>query len=109
MIILDAIIWAVINSFVVAEIAAIIAVVYVVLKNEATSKAHYIIANAIYAYQMDRLDNQYMCGTPRFNEVDYSDMEPYDKTFKRFYDWGYTRILSKDKFEIIKPFIEKEE
>lgn len=78
------------------------------LKNNATRKAHYIIANAIFAYQMDRIEKEYMCGTPTVDEVEYSDMEDYEKTFKRFYDWGYTRILPKDKFEIIKQFIEKE-
>lgn len=27
-------------------------------------------------------------------------------TFYRWWDWGYTRILPKDKFEIIKPYLE---
>lgn len=37
--------------------------------------------------------------------VDYGDKEDYDKTLWRLWDWGYTRILPKDKFEIIKPYI----
>ena len=37
--------------------------------------------------------------------VDYGDREDYYKTVWRLWDWGYTRILPKDKFEIIKPYI----
>lgn len=40
------------------------------------------------------------------NDVDYDDMENYVVTLWRLWDWGYTRILPKDKFEIIKPYIE---
>jgi hypothetical protein len=108
MVILEAIMWAIINSMVVSMIVVTLVAVFLLFKNKATAKAQLTIANAIYAYQLDRIENQYMCGTPIADEVDYSDMEPYEKTFKRFYDWGYTRILPKDKFEIIKPFIEKE-
>jgi hypothetical protein len=108
MVIIDAIIWAVINSCVVAAIIGIIAVIYTVFKNDATANAREVIIEAIFLYQKDRLENQCMCGTPVVDEVDYSDMEPYEKTLNRFYDWGYTRILPKDKFEIIKPLIEKE-
>ena len=36
-----------------------------------------------------------------------ADMETYKKTLRRFWDWGYTRILPHDKFEIIKDFIKK--
>lgn len=40
-------------------------------------------------------------------DVDYDDMEEYDDTLFRLWDWGYKRILPKEKFEIIKPYIEK--
>lgn len=56
------------------------------------------IINAIYSYQLETV----------FYDVSYRDMEPFDKTCKRFWDWGYTRILPKEKFEIIKPYITKE-
>ena len=39
-------------------------------------------------------------------EVDFIDMEDFDDTFKRFYDWGYTRILPKKKYELVKSFID---
>jgi hypothetical protein len=41
--------------------------------------------------------------------VDYNDEESYEKTLFRLWDWGYTRILPKDKFEIIKPYIDRKE
>ena len=108
MVILDIILGAIIQCIVVAVIAGTIACVFVVLKSEATYRAHNTICHAIYKYQMNRLENTNLIGTPIFDEVDYTDMESYEKTFNRLYDWGYTRILPKDKFEIIKPFIGKE-
>lgn len=39
--------------------------------------------------------------------VDFNETEPLERTFFRFWDWGYTRILPAEKFEIIKPYIEK--
>ena len=38
--------------------------------------------------------------------VDYDDMEEFDKTEKRVFDWGCKNILPKEKFELIKPFLE---
>lgn len=38
-------------------------------------------------------------------EVHYYDMESYTATSMRIWDWGHTRILPKEKFEIIKPYI----
>ena len=37
--------------------------------------------------------------------VAYKDMESYEATLFRIWDWGYKRILPKDKFEIIEPYI----
>lgn len=39
--------------------------------------------------------------------VDFDEMEPLERTFFRFWDWGCTRILPAEKFEIIKPYIKK--
>lgn len=68
-------------------------------KNRITYENVVKINEAIYVYQIDCIKN----GVPSI--VDYGDKEDYDKTFWRFWDWGYTRILPKDKFEIIKPYI----
>ena len=34
-----------------------------------------------------------------------SDLEEFDETLKRWWDWGCKRILPSDKFEIIKPYL----
>ena len=57
------------------------------------------IINAIHLYRMECVDKQLK------PDVNYSDKENINSTFLRLWDWGYTRILSKDKFEIIKPYI----
>ena len=83
-------------------ILLVIVIIYVIAfdyKNENTYKNVTKISKAIYDYRVDCILNK------RQKLVDYKDMEDYDKTFWRFWNWGYTRILSKDKFEIIKPYI----
>ena len=66
-----------------------------------------IILDAIYAYQLDELHRN------REWQVDYEDMEVYERTVWRLWDFGYTRILPKEKYEIVKEYItykgEKEE
>ena len=37
--------------------------------------------------------------------VEFEDMESYDRTLFRLWDWGYTRILPPDKFEIIRAYV----
>lgn len=71
------------------------------IKNEVTFKQCTRIINAIHEYHIKMIDDR------RFEkiEVHYSDMEPYDSILKRWWDWGYTRILPPDKFEIIKPYV----
>ena len=68
-------------------------------KNENTYENTCKISKAIYCYWADCIVN----GVKII--VDYEDQEEYEKTFWRLWDWGYTRILPKDKFEIIKPYI----
>ena len=65
-----------------------------------TLKNHRVIIDAIYLYRVDL--------SPMPYEVDYSDMESVEETYKRFWDWGYKRILPPDKYRIIKPYIKKE-
>lgn len=69
------------------------------IKNDTTFNNRLIIISAISAYH----DH---CLTHRIDwDVDFCDMEDYDDTYKRFWDFGYKRILPKDKFDIVKPFI----
>lgn len=72
------------------------------IRNEFVFRTHNMIIDAIHRYQMKRLKDGAHIGD---FEVEYDDMESYEATFIRVWDWGYTRILPPEKFEIIKPFI----
>ena len=73
-----------------------------IIKNIVTYNRHEKIRNAIYRYKIDCIRNH------RYGDlhsIEYINMESYGKTFFRLWDWGYTRILPRDKFEIIKPYM----
>ena len=74
-------------------------------KNEFTYRNHIIICDAIYAY------HEYLIEAGPYDptnlNVTFEDMEDYDATIRRFWDWGYKRILPHEKFELIKPFIKQ--
>lgn len=74
-------------------------VIVIMIKNEVTYHHHMMILKAIKKYQNVCFNYE------KKNDVDYDDMENYVVTLWRLWDWGYTRILPKDKFEIIKPYI----
>ena len=73
--------------------------IYFTVKNEVTYKHHDKLDKAIYKYKMECI-----CNRTKF-VVDHDDMEDYNRTLYRFWDWRYTRILPKEKFEIIKSYI----
>ncbi len=73
-----------------------------IIKTEVTYKNRLILIDAIYKYRIS-LINQHIYEPG----VDYKDKESFDKTLFRLWDWGYKRILPKEKFEIIEPFIEE--
>ena len=75
--------------------------VVMLIKNYVTYKNRSIIEIAIFQYRIDMIDNN------KAAEVDYDDMESYDKTLWRIYDWGLTNILPVDKIKIIKPYIDE--
>lgn len=87
-------------------ICGLLVVFYTIMmfKNDSCLKNRMIIMNAIHDYCMYQLANNIIAA----NVVSYCDMEDYDKTLKRFWDWGYTRILPHDKFMLIRPFILEE-
>ena len=87
------------SSILIASIVALAFCFLLLRKNANTHKNHILINKAICVYRMiciDRGENAV---------VDHDDAEDYDKTLWRLWDWGYTRILPKEKFEIIKPYI----
>lgn len=73
-----------------------------IVKNVNTFRCHCKIDKAIYEYK-DKCIGE--CDWTALHSVEYNDAEDYMTTFWRFWDWGYARILPKDKFEIIKPYI----
>lgn len=81
----------------------LLALVYMFFKNEFTLRNQMLIGRAISEYQLHMFEQ----GAYRDIEVDVDDMEHYNTTLFRLWDWGYKRILPPEKFEIIKPYIEK--
>ena len=73
------------------------------VKCDFTHRNHVIILDAIFEYNMHLIKE----GKFDQSEVAFADMEDWDATQARFWDWGYTRILPPEKFELIKPYIKK--
>lgn len=85
-------------------IFAILLAIFAILawaKSENTYQNQLKILNAIRDYGSECI------WSGKCRTVDFDDMEPFNRTILRFWDWGYTRILPADKFEIIKPYIKK--
>ena len=74
----------------------------VIAKNLNTYLCQDKIDKAIHEYKLMCIRNS---DWDALHYVEYEDEENYIKTFWRLWDWVYTRILPKDKFEIIKPYI----
>lgn len=81
----------------VLSILAYIALAFIRFNNVYDNRMR--IISAIFIYHINCAQNG--------NEitVSYEDMESDNATCKRIWDWGCTRILPKEKFEIIKPYI----
>ena len=71
------------------------------LKVKNTVKQRKRIHKAIFKYQMRYVANEATV------TVFFDDMEEYEKTLYRFWDWSCKRILPPEKFKIIEPFIER--
>lgn len=81
-------------------VAATIVTIVLTLKNDNTYTKRKIIGRAIHDYHMDMKITNW--------QVNYADIESYNATLFRIWDWGYTNILPEEKFEIIKPYILEE-
>lgn len=73
------------------------------IKNLFTFRQSTLIDEAIFLYHMEQINN----GNYGPFEVTWSDEESYDKTLWRLWDWGYTRILPREKYDFLKPYIER--
>lgn len=62
-----------------------------------------IIGDAVLAYSIDMINRDMFEAI----EVRFRDIEPFERTMFRLWDFGYTRLLPPDKFEIIRPYIEE--
>lgn len=89
------------NSFLLIMIVCIsVAIeIFVVYRNDLTFKNRNIIIDAITRYRLSHILSSEM------SEVCFEDMENYSTTLLRLTDFGYTNILPKDKYELVKPYI----
>ena len=85
--------------YIVSIIAVLI--IFMVIRNEFVYRAHRKIVDAISDYQM------YQIAAHNYDFlVEFDDVEDYAATMLRFWDWGYTRLLPPEKFEVIQLYIE---
>lgn len=75
---------------------------FILFKNKNTQKNRMIVFDAILRYN-DNTPSMLGDVSPY---VGLLHMEEEWKTFWRLYDWGYKNILPKDKYNIVKPYIE---
>lgn len=80
--------------------------VLLLAKNVNTFRQHALIGTAVRDYHLDLIRRGAHDTLTNF-PVDYDDMEPYEYTLWRLWDWGYKRILPRDKYMYIKPYIDK--
>lgn len=81
-------------------IAVMLFSVFFLVKNEVTFKNHKKIINAISSFAKE--NNEYEIGIALMHS-----MEDYNKTLWRWWDWGCTRILKKEDYELIRPYLRK--
>ena len=74
--------------------------VFLLFKNNNTYTNRVIILDAIFRHNKDMLNQ----GRYEFPNL-YLQMERYDATLWRLYDWGYTRILPPHYYRMIQPYI----
>lgn len=79
---------------------------YMWAKIEITMINHMIIIYAIAEFRKDRIIAKDL---KHANDVKSTDMEDFRQTVYRLTDWGYKRILPKEKYELVKPFINRKE
>lgn len=82
----------------------VVCLMVLMVRNEIVYRNRDLVRKSIFAYHKDRIEQ----GLYFDFEVDYSDMEEYEKTLFRLWDWGYKRILPKGKYEIIKEYIQRD-
>lgn len=69
-------------------------------KNDRTYRLQTLFIEAIDMYQTEKISK----GEFTY-DVEFDDLEEYNKTLFRMWDWGYTRLLPPEKLEIILPYV----
>lgn len=87
------------KKFQIALLAMIVVILLIFAKMVNTVLRHWVILDAILDYKIECImaEEQYF--------VDNDDRETLDETFWRLWDWSEKRILDKDDYKIIKPYI----
>lgn len=88
--------------FMAAVIVYLIYLIFLVFRVNVVYKNHMIINDAIFKYQMNKLHSTEDILNP---DINYEDMESFETTLFRLWDFGYKNILPPEKFEKIEPFI----
>lgn len=97
-------IWTVISLLIICCIHTIITYT-VAAWFEHAAKRHIRIIDAINAHHDDCFSKG---DWESAKLVSVADLEDLEKTVLRIWDWGYKRILPQEKYEIIKPYLDKE-
>lgn len=80
-----------------------VSIVFLLIRNEFVYRAQQAICMAIFLYRKRRIEDGL-----RDYEVSFDDMREYGNMMWRLWDWSYKQVLPPEKFEIIKPYIQKE-
>lgn len=75
-------------------VIVIVLLIFLYFKIVNTNYARNELINIIHVYNQE------------YDDVSCKDMESYFMTFIRLWDWGYKRILPKEKYELIKHILE---
>lgn len=95
------------NMILILKIICVIALLFctfLMIKVDNASKNQKCIADAIFRYNVDLIHRNfvnYLDG----GQIPYTTIESFARTLWRLWDWGYTRIVDKETFEKIKPYI----
>ena len=92
----------ILSVFYISALIAITGLVFYMFRCIFATKQYFKIIDAIYRYNHDLLV-EYDSGDPDL--IEYDEMEDLDKTIIRFWDWGCTRILPKERYELVKRYI----
>ena len=84
-----------------ALLAVIVVILLLFAKLVNTGFQHWKILDAILEYKLECIMENEPC------YVEYDDRESLGRTFWRLWDWSEKRILDKDDYKIIKPYIER--